>query len=389
MEYGKYDETTRYFRRMEELSEQLAAAEPDALEPLKVKASVKATLGDFQMDRIGDAGAALKLLRPGARPPSPVAGPRAVQRRGEARRREHPRRLARARLRLGDPARARALYREEIELRDQFAPALADQIEVRRESAGLRDKLGDLSVSLGDPKAGRENFEIALKLRREIAADKPDETQAHRDVLLSLQKLGTHELIYARDPKAALADLPGRAWTASSNGSRPRSRRSQAKMDVALAQYYVATAELRAGNRDAAMAHYRECRDIREELAKDPKTKLNSLDLMLALARTGDHARASAIAEGMIKEPPLDARIYFHSACGFALSAGAAASMPATAESTQLARHYTDRALDALRLALKHGWRSAEEVATDPDLDPIRADPGFVSLLEEFRKAGP
>ena len=33
MEYGKYDETARYFRRMEELSEQLAAADPDALEP--------------------------------------------------------------------------------------------------------------------------------------------------------------------------------------------------------------------------------------------------------------------------------------------------------------------------------------------------------------------
>ena len=373
---------------MEELSEQLAAADPDALEPLKVKASVKATLGDFQMDRIGDAEAALKYFDQAlalrrqwlAREPSNDEAKRGVANILGA--------IARARLRLGDPARARALYREEIELRDQFSPALADQIEVRRERAGLRDKLGDLSVSLGDPTAGRENFEIALKLRREIAADKPDETQAHRDVLLSLQKLGTHELIYARDPKAALVHYRD-ALDGFLERLKAEESSVQAKMDVALAQYYVATAELRAGDRDAAMAHYRECRDIREELAKDPKTKLNSLDLMLALARTGDHARASAIAEGMIKEPPLDARIYFHSACGFALSAGAAASMPATAESTQLARHYTDRALDALRLALKHGWRSAEEVATDPDLDPIRADPGFVSLLEEFRKAGP
>ncbi len=388
MEYGKYDETTRYFRRMEELSEQLAAAEPDALEPLKVKASVKATLGDFQMDRIGDAGAALKYFDQAlalrrqwlAREPSNDEAQRGVANMLGA--------IAGARLRLGDPARARALYREEIELRDQFSPALADQIEVRRERAGLRDKLGDLSVSLGDPKAGREHFRAALKLRQEIAIDKPDETQAHRDVLLSLQKLGTHELIYARDPKAALV-----YYREALDGFLERFKAEEssvlAKMDVALAQYYVATAELRAGHRDAAMAHYRECRDIREELAKDPKTKLSSLHLMLALARTGDHARASAIAEGMIKDQPLDARIYFHSACGFALSAGAAASMPASAASTQLARHYTDRALDALRLALKHGWRSAEEVATDPDLDPIRADPGFVSLLEEFRKAGP
>jgi hypothetical protein len=137
------------------------------------------------------------------------------------------------------------------------------------------------------------------------------------------------------------------------------------------------------------MAHYRACRDIREELAKDPHAKLSSLDLMLALARTGDHGRASEIAEAMIKEPPLDARIYFHSACGFALSAGAAASLPPSAESARQVRHYTDRALDALRRAKKHGWRSTAEVATDPDLDPIRTDPGFAALLDEFRKAGP
>jgi hypothetical protein len=45
--------------------------------------------------------------------------------------------------------------------------------------------------------------------------------------------------------------------------------------------------------------------------------------------------------------------------------------------------------VDALRQALKRGWKSAEDVATDPDLDPIRADPGFVALLDEFRKVAP
>ena len=122
-------------------------------------------------------------------------------------------------------------------------------------------------------------------------------------MLLSLEKLGNHELIYARDPKAARG-----YYQDALDGFLERLKAEEssvlAKMDVALAHYYVGTAELRAGDRDAAMAHYRECRDIREELAKDPKTKLNSLDLMLALARTGDHARASEIAEGMIKEPP-------------------------------------------------------------------------------------
>ena len=207
-------------------------------------------------------------------------------------------------------------------------------------------------------------------------------------MLLSLQKLGNHELIYSRDPKIA-RQYYQQALDAFLERLKADPTAILAKMDVALAHYYVATADLRAGNPDSAMAHYRACRDIREELAKDPKSKLSSLDLMLALARTGDHNRASEIAEAMIKEPPLDARIYFHSACGFALSAGAAASLPPSADATRLVRHYTDRAVDALRLARKRGWKSAAEVATDPDLDPVRADPGFIALLDEFRKAGP
>jgi eukaryotic-like serine/threonine-protein kinase len=388
IDYGKYDETTRYFRRMEELAEQLAAADPGALEPLKIKASVKATLADFQRDQVGDAEAALKLFDQAlvlrrqwlAREPANDEAKRGVANILGA--------IARVRLQLGDPAKARDNYREEVELRDQFSPALAEQVVVRREHAGLNDKLGDLSLSLGDPKAGRDHFQRALQLRQEIAEQYPDEPQAQWDILMSFEKLGAYELIYSLDPKTARQYFQ-KTLDGMLHRLEDEPASVPAKMAVALAHYYVATADLRAGDRDSAMAHYRECREIREELAKDPKTKLSSMDLMLALARTGDHKRASEIAEGMIKVPPMDARIYFHSACGFALAAGAAASLPPSTESTRLVRHYTDRALDALRLALKRGWKSAAEVATDPDLDPIRADPAFVALLEEFRKAGP
>jgi eukaryotic-like serine/threonine-protein kinase len=388
MEYRKYDETARYFRRMDELVEELAAADPNGLEPLKAKASVKATLGDFQMNHLGDSEAALKFYDQAlalrrqwlAREPSEDNAKRGVANMLGA--------IAHTRLRLGDPAKAREIYREEVALRERLSPAAADEVEARRERAGLRDKLGDLSVSLGEPTPGREYFQQALHLRQEIAAQNPDETQALRDVLLSLEKLGNHELIYSRDPKIARKYYQ-QALDAFLERLKLDPTAVLAKMDVALAHYYVATADLRAGNRESAMAHYRECRDIREELVKDPKNKVSSLDLMLCLARTGDHSRASEIAEAMIKEPPLDARIYFFSACGFALSAGAAAELSPSAESKRLVSHYTARAVDALRLARKRGWKSAAEVATDPDLDPIRADPAFVAVLDEFKKAGP
>ena len=154
MEYGKYDETARYFRRMEELSEQLAAAEPDALEPLKVKASVKATLGDFQMDRIGDAAAALKYFDQAlalrrewtAREPANHEAKRGVANILGA--------LARARLRLGDPvaARRKLVIAKRSGSRDQLPPGVADQIEgTTRRGRGSATSFGDLSVSLGDP----------------------------------------------------------------------------------------------------------------------------------------------------------------------------------------------------------------------------------------------
>ena len=138
------------------------------------------------------------------------------------------------------------IYREELALRDQFSPDLADQVEVRRERAGLSDKLGDLSISLGEPKAAREHFQQALALRREIAAQNPDETQAQRDVLLSLQKVGNYELIYSRDPKIARQH-----YQEALDGFLERLKAEPAsvlaKTDVALAHYYVATADLRAG----------------------------------------------------------------------------------------------------------------------------------------------
>jgi eukaryotic-like serine/threonine-protein kinase len=158
MEYGKYDETARYYARMNELAEQLAAADPDALEPRKVKASAKATLGDFQMYRLGDTEAAVKLFDEAlvlrrewlAREPSNDDAMRSVANMLGA--------IARARLLLGDSAKARDMYREELALRDRLSPNRGDQFEIRRERAGLSQKLGDLSVSLGKPKAAREHF---------------------------------------------------------------------------------------------------------------------------------------------------------------------------------------------------------------------------------------
>ena len=108
---------------------------------------------------------------------------------------------------------------------------------------------------------------------------------------------------------------------------------------------------------------------------------MSQVDLMVALARCGEHAEAAKIAELLIATPPKDEFLYVQAACGYAL---AAESVSADAA---LARRYKSAALECLRQAKNHGWSDLSTLEIDPDLEPIRKEPEFSALLEEFRKA--
>ena len=107
---------------------------------------------------------------------------------------------------------------------------------------------------------------------------------------------------------------------------------------------------------------------------------------MLALARCGDHAEAAKIAEALVATPPKDEAIYVQAACGFALACGAART--AGGSDAALVQHYIERALECLRAAKNRGWADVVGLETDTDLEPIRNDPAFQALLDEFRRPG-
>ena len=144
--------------------------------------------------------------------------------------------------------------------------------------------------------------------------------------------------------------------------------------------YYEATCALHSGDAAGADAGYRRCLAIRKALVTEPAVKMPQVDLMVALARFGEHAEAAKIAEALMAIPPKDEHLYFQVACGYALAAQAAAANLA------LVRHYKSAALDCLRQGKKHGWNDPETLRIDPDLEPIRKDPEFRALLQEFKK---
>ncbi len=107
---------------------------------------------------------------------------------------------------------------------------------------------------------------------------------------------------------------------------------------------------------------------------------------MLALARCGHHAGAATIAEELVRIPPKDEAIYVRAACGFALAVGAARAAGGGAAAP--IQHYNKRALDCLRAAKNRGFEDVLGLETDTDLEPIRKDPAFQTLLGEFRQRG-
>jgi len=385
-DFGRYDEALRYYRQMDELAEALAASNPGQIDLRKPLASSKVTLGEFELNRLLDSKAALGHLEQNlalrreflASEPGDDEARRGVC--------NALGKLARVSLKLGDPVKASSYYQEEIALRGQIGARFAGEVEFRRESAGLEEKLGDLFVALDNDSAGREHYDRALKFRQEIFRENPNHNQVQRDLALSYNKIGAFYLIQLKDPAAARGFYE-RALAEYERRVRAEPDSVVARDDLGTTNYYVATATLRAGDRKAAALHYKACLTIREALAGDPKVKTNITDLMLARARCGQHQVASKTAEELIAAPPLNARVYFFAACGFALCVGAVAEEPPSPEAKALARRYIESAYKSLRLALGAGWKSLVDVETDPDLDAIRTDPGFEAVVAEFRKA--
>lgn len=283
----------QYYRQMDNLAESFAADRAGRLDGRIVLASSKSTIGQFEMNRLGDSKAALGHLEQNLEYRREILDRQPKDdesKRGVCRALGY---VAAVWFKLGEPVKARGFYKEEEALRNQIGAALAGEFEVRREAAGLQEKLGELNVALGDDRAGRDHYDRALRLREENARENPDHNQAQRDLLLSYKMIGTFRLLQGKDPAGART-LYEKALAEFDRRLRVEPESVVAKGDLALTHYYVATAALRAGDRKGAAEHYQACLAIREGLAGDPKAKLNIIDLMIArgaAASTRSHRR--------------------------------------------------------------------------------------------------
>jgi tetratricopeptide (TPR) repeat protein len=289
--------------------------------------------------------------------------------------------LARSEATLGHLEKARELYKEEFGARASFSPASAKVWENRRELAGHYADFATLNVRLADLVEGQRLYDKCTELREQIASQRPGSWPELNDLALSYNNQASMFFPQGSDPAAA-RKFHQKALDLFKKRAKDAPLDFDTKHMLELTLYYEATCALQSGDKKGAAAGYHQCLAICKELATQPNYKHLQADLMLALARCGDHAQAAKIAAALVATPPKDESLYVQSACGYALAAGAAGGDAA------LVASYTAAAVDCLRKAKERGWTDVARFKTDTDLEPIRNDPAFQALLGEFRRPG-
>jgi serine/threonine-protein kinase len=155
----------------------------------------------------------------------------------------------------------------------------------------------------------------------------------------------------------------------------------ESRQNLAKSLYSRGIVAARAGDRTTADGCFRECLQIRQELAEqDVKSYRKKVDWLEVLARSGKHEDAARLAEELRLTHAKDAGFLVAAARCYAQCSSAVPDRP------RLRQRYREMALADLETVLTRGYRDVITLETHPDLDPIRSSPAFQKLLAKVSK---
>jgi eukaryotic-like serine/threonine-protein kinase len=297
--------------------------------------------------------------------------------------------LANLSLTEGDLARAREHFRAAHKIREKLVSGPQD-LKARHALASSYNGLAELSFRLNDRPTTLKYYLDLLKLMQELSPADPDNVEYKKDLATCYDKLGDLNLFWSQDlPNTLIQYERGHEIREALLKNEPESAELQA--ELATSNYRLGTANLWLDRKSESEKCYRESLRIREKLSpRDPTNTHRKLELMLSLARCGQHAKAAELADSIRKKTSGDPAFLFSAACGYALSIPAVAygkdREKLTTDERALQARYADKVIDTLREAIAKGFDDPITLETDPDLAPMQKDPRLKELLAKLRK---
>jgi tetratricopeptide (TPR) repeat protein len=292
---------------------------------------------------------------------------------------------------MGRLTPAEAAFTEGLALSQQLAAEFPSEPRYRLDLATLHYNLGNLLKSARRPKEAERAYRDALTIHKGLVANFPAVHAYRAELARTYNNLGT------------LALEAGRADEAEEPFRQALAIKKQLVADFPTMSNYqndLAGTMVNLASVLQVRKDYSAARELLEQAVPHHEAAMrdnpryyrqffenNRLLLGQILVELGDHAGASRVTEQLAGPYQASAQNAYDAACTLSQCISAAKKdiklLPDKQQ--ELAHNYSDRALAWLRLAVSKGYKAADHMQKDTDLDALRLHPEFQKLLTELR----
>jgi tetratricopeptide (TPR) repeat protein len=287
---------------------------------------------------------------------------------------------------LRRPQQAEQSYKDGITIMEELVRRHGSVASYRMTLAELYDSQGEVYRVTNRIAEAEAPWQEALRLRRQLVEEDPTDADYLCALAISQCHVGLVQQARGRHAEAVGHFSQSVETLEKVRDPNPQSSRATRNLAIAL--------EERARSLGPLGRHAEALRDWDRvlELTTDSLLRpMYRMERTLALARTGDHARATADAEGLLGEFAADAHFaasaYKTTAAVHAVAARAAGADAALPEAERAARaeRHAARAVALLQEAIRAG-HDLSVVKGDADFDFLRTRDDFKKLLAEMPK---
>jgi serine/threonine-protein kinase len=276
---------------------------------------------------------------------------------------------------LGQSAEAARYFEESRKYRKVWLDSDADSWEAQNYVMQSEGWLGLTSAYLGDEKGMRDHFKTSLELGEALIKKYAWRAGFKVDMAEMLALYGDGLLRLGKAEEAEKRCQEALAYLKPVVDANPNDMSQQ----PLLAQLYeqLGAASKRLGKRPEAEEHYQKALKLRTDLLMVANSNVpRKAAYVLALARASKIADAAAGAAKVQPQVGQSSSLLLQIARCYATCA--AADAPQKAE-------YVKRALEAVGAAAGEDFRDAVALQNDPDLEPVRGEPGFKAIVERVK----